>query len=129
MSRSESLTRISINNAEYFAYHGVRPEERTLGGRYQVDIDIYYNATQAVVSDNINDTINYEEVLFLLNEYMNGSEPYELIETLAHDVATATLDRFDAARQVTVRVRKLNVPLQQVLDYVESEVTAFRDHA
>jgi len=129
MARQESLTRISISNAEYFAYHGVRPEERTLGGRYQVDLDLYYNATAAVVSDNINDTINYEEVLFVIGEHMNTDDPYELIETLAHDIASEILDRFAQARKATVRVRKLNVPIQQVLGFVEAEVTAARNEA
>ncbi|MCU0329553.1 MAG: dihydroneopterin aldolase [Candidatus Kapabacteria bacterium] len=127
MARSESLTRISVRDAEYFAYHGVRSEERTLGGRYQVDVDLFFNATTAVVSDNINDTINYEEVLFIVGEHMNGEQPYELIETLSYDLATALLDRFNAARRVTVRVRKLNVPVQQILGHVEAEVTASRD--
>lgn len=126
MARHASLTRISIANAEFFAYHGVREEEHQLGGRFQVDIDLYYNATKAVVSDNINDTINYEEVLYVVTEHMNG-EPYELIETLAHDIATALVDKFDAASQATVRVRKLNVPLQQILEYVEAEYSAVRE--
>jgi 7,8-dihydroneopterin aldolase/epimerase/oxygenase len=117
MARQESLTRISIVNAEYFAYHGVRPAEKSLGGRFQVDVDIFYNATSAVVSDNINDTVNYEEVLFFVNE------------VVCYDIATGLLDRFEAARQVTARVRKLNVPIQQLMDYVESEFTAVREHA
>lgn len=128
MARQESLTRISIVNAEYFAYHGVRPDEKSLGGRYQVDVDLFYNATAAVVSDNVNDTINYEEVLFYINEVMAG-EPHDLMETLSYDIATGLLDRFEPARQVTARVRKLNVPIQQVMDYVESEFTAVREHA
>jgi len=128
MARQESLTRISIVNAEFFAYHGVRPDEKALGGRFQVDVDVMYNAKSAVVSDNINDTINYEEVLFMVNELMSG-EPYDLIETLAYDIATGLLEKFAAARQVTTRVRKLNVPIQQVMDYVEAEYTAMHDVA
>ena len=128
MARHESLTRISIVNAEFFAYHGVRADEKSLGGRFQVDVDLLYSATSAVVSDNINDTINYEEVLYLVNEIISG-EPYDLIETLAYDIANGLLERFAIARQVTTRVRKLNVPIQQVMDYVESEYTAIRENA
>lgn len=120
--------RLTIENAEYFAYHGVRPEEQQLGGRYQVDVDIYYDARQAVVSDNLNDTVNYQEVLFLVNEHMNGDEPYSLIETLAFDIATSAVERFNKIDHVTVRVRKLNVPVQHVLDYVEAEITVLREN-
>ncbi|MBU3741886.1 MAG: dihydroneopterin aldolase [Candidatus Kapabacteria bacterium] len=128
MARHESLTRISIVNAEFFAYHGVRADEKSLGGRFQIDVDLLYSATSAVVSDNINDTINYEEVLYLVNEIMSG-EPYDLIETLAYDIANGLLERFAIARQATTRVRKLNVPIQQVMDYVEAEYTAIHENA
>jgi len=122
------LARLSIENAEFYAFHGVRPEEQQLGGRYQVDVDIYYDARQAVVSDNLNDTVNYQEVLFLVNEHMNGDEPYALIETLAFDIASSAVERFDKIDHVTVRVRKLNVPVQHVLDHVEAEITVLREN-
>ncbi|HLP28119.1 MAG TPA: dihydroneopterin aldolase [Candidatus Didemnitutus sp.] len=126
MKRQTTLTRLSIVNAEFFAFHGVREEERDLGGRYQVDVDVWYDTMKAVVSDDLSDTVNYEEVLFLVNEHMNG-ESCELIETLSFDMASAIIDRFAAVRQTTVRVRKLNVPIQQVLDHVEAEITVGRE--
>lgn len=121
------LARLSIDNAEFYAYHGVRPEEQRLGGRYQVDVDIYYDARKAVVSDNLNDTVNYEEVLFLVNEHVAGEETYELVETLAFDIASSVVERFAMVAQVTVRVRKLAVPVQHILDFVEAEITVMRE--
>ncbi|MCX6140484.1 MAG: dihydroneopterin aldolase [Candidatus Kapabacteria bacterium] len=126
MKRQITLTRLSISNADYFAFHGVREEERNLGGRYQVDVDVWYDTMKAVVSDDLSDTVNYEELLFLVNEHMSG-EPCELIETLSYDIASAIIDRFPAVRQTTTRVRKLSVPIQQVLDHVEAEVTVVRE--
>lgn len=122
MKRQTTLTRLSVINAEYFAFHGVREEERNLGGRYQIDVDVWYDAMQAVVSDNVSDSVNYEEILYLVNEHVNG-EPCELIETLSFDIASAIMDRFPSVRKATTRVRKLSVPIQQVLNYVEAEVT------
>lgn len=121
------LARLTIDNAEFYAYHGVRPEEQRLGGRYQVDVDIYYDARKAVVSDNLNDTVNYQEVLFLVNEHMNGDETYELIETLAFDIASSVMERFALVDHVTVRVRKISVPVQHILDHVEAEITIMRE--
>ncbi|MCO6466291.1 MAG: dihydroneopterin aldolase [Bradyrhizobiaceae bacterium] len=118
-------TRLVLSNIEYYAYHGVLSEERRNGSRYQVDCELEYDATTAVVSDDLSDALNYEEVLFRINEHMNG-EPYELIETLCYDIATAILESFGQVRNVTVRVRKLHVPIQQVIDYVEAEITATR---
>lgn len=118
-------TRISIVAAEYFAYHGARKEEHLLGGRYQVDADIDFDASAAVVSDDLSDTINYEEILFRISEHMNG-EPYDLIETLAFDMASSIAEQFNRINAVTIRVRKLNVPIQEIMDCVECEVTVRR---
>ena len=72
MKRNSSLARISVSNAEYFAFHGVREEERNLGGRYQVDVDVWFDPVKVSVSDDLSDTVNYEDLLFIVNEYMNG---------------------------------------------------------
>jgi dihydroneopterin aldolase len=126
MKRQSSLARISVANAEYFAFHGVREEERSLGGRYQVDVDVWFDPVKVSVSDDLSDTVNYEDLLFIVNEYMNG-ENCELIETLASDIASGILDRMEIVRQVTIRVRKLSVPIQQILDHVETEITLVRE--
>ena len=126
MHRFARTTRLTITGAEYYGYHGVRKEERSLGGRYQVDVDIVYDASKAVMSDDVSDTINYEEVLFRIREHMNGDEPYDLIETLAFDIGSSIIDTFATAQTVTVRVRKLTVPVQQVLNNVQAEITLHR---
>jgi dihydroneopterin aldolase len=126
MKRNTALTRISVTNAEFYGYHGVREEERNLGGRYQVDIDVWCETVKAVVSYDISDSVNYEELLFIANEVMTG-EPCELIETLAYDIGSGVMDRFSQVRQATIRVRKLSVPIQAIFDYVETEITITRE--
>jgi dihydroneopterin aldolase len=118
-------TRLALNNIEYYAYHGVHHEERRQGARYQVDCEVEYDATRAVVSDDLSDALNYEDVLFRINEHMNG-EPYELIETLCFDIAVSIVESFTQVQSATIRVRKLHAPVQQVLDCVEAEITVQR---
>ena len=126
MKRSTALTRISVTNADFYGYHGVREEEKSLGGRYQVDIDVWCDTVKAVVSDDISDSVNYEELLYIANEVMTG-EPCELIETLAYDICSGVMDRFAQVKQATIRVRKLSVPIQAVFEYVETEITITRE--
>ena len=45
--KEASLTKLGIQNAQYYAYHGVKKEERKLGGKYEVDLDMWYDATNA----------------------------------------------------------------------------------
>jgi dihydroneopterin aldolase len=123
--KQTSATRISIRKATFFAYHGVRVEEQTLGGKYEVDIDIYYNSTQAAVNDDVKDALNYEEVMYHINEVMS-SEPYSLLETIALEILDSLMDKFPILQKATVRVRKLSVPMRHVIDHVEVEQTMTR---
>lgn len=121
-----SLTRLSIINAEYYAYHGVKPEERALGGKYEVDLDLYYDATAAIVNDDVKDALNYEEAMFVISEVIIGADNYNLVEAICNDILSNLMDKFDQLQMATIRVRKLNVPMRRVIGYVEAEQTIER---
>jgi len=119
--------KLTVKNAEFYGYHGVKNEERTLGGKYQIDLELYYNARSAVISDDVSDSVNYEEAMYAVDEIFNAEEPYNLIETLCYDILTAIMERFPSVVKATVRVRKLHIPIGQVIGYVEAEQTISRE--
>jgi dihydroneopterin aldolase len=120
------LTRLSIVNAEYYAYHGVKSEEKKLGGKYEVDLDLFYDAKNAIISDDVKDSVNYEEALFCVSEVINGSESYNLVETICSEILNMLMDKFSNLLKATVRVRKYAVPMRRVIGYIESEQTFSR---
>ncbi len=121
-----TLTRISIVNAEYYAYHGVKAEERKLGGKYEVDLDLYYDTTAAVVNDDVKDALNYEEAMYCISEVIAGNDNYNLVETICNDILSMLMDKFTELQLATVRVRKLSVPVRRVIAYIEAEQTIER---
>lgn len=123
-----SLTRLSIENAEYYAYHGVRQEERKLGGKYQVDLDLYYDATRAIINDDVKFAVNYEEAMYCISEVIS-TESYRLIETIANEISNMVMEKFRMVEKVTVRVRKLSVPMRRVVEFVECEQTLERTNS
>jgi len=118
--KSESLAKLSVVNLEYYAYHGVKEEEKKLGGKYQLDVDIHYDSNNAVINDDINYAVNYEEIVFSVSELMLN-ESYDLIETLANEILNTIFDKFEQVMIATVRIRKMNVPMRRVVKYVEIE--------
>ncbi|MFN8367416.1 MAG: dihydroneopterin aldolase [Candidatus Kapaibacterium sp.] len=127
MSKIVSPVRLSISNAQFFAYHGVKQEEKNLGGQYQIDVDLVYDSTQAVLSDDVNVALNYEEAMFCLSEVMNDEDSYNLVETVVYEILNAIFEKFPQVFEATCRVRKMNVPIRQVVDYIEVEQTMQRD--
>ena len=120
-----SLMRLGIKSAQFYSYHGVKTEEQTLGGRYEVDLDLFYDSTEAVINDDVQIAVNYEEAFFCIEEAISG-ESYNLIETLAREILNMAMDRFPLLVKATARVRKMNVPMHHVVSFIEAEQTLTR---
>jgi dihydroneopterin aldolase len=123
--KESSLVRLSIRGAEFYAYHGVRPEEKKLGGKYQVDLDLYYNATTAIIKDDVKHALNYEEAMFCISEVINN-ESFNLVETIVNEIVNMAMEKFPGLEKCTCRVRKLSVPMRRVVDHIEVEQTISR---
>ena len=120
-----NLTKLSIKQAVFYAYHGVNKSEKEIGGRYEVDIDLFYDATTAVISDDVNYAINYEEIMYTVSEVVQN-ENYNLVETVANEIIRELMDKFGLLEKVTVKVRKLHVPIHRYIGHIEVEQTMER---
>jgi len=124
--KSTSLMRLGIRNAQYYAYHGVKTEEKKIGGKYEIDIDLWYNATNAVLEDKVSDAINYEEALFIVSEVLVGEEQYDLIETICNEIANSLMEKFISLEKVRCVVRKYTLPIRHIVSHMEAEQTIER---
>lgn len=112
---------IKIKNARFYAYHGVFAEEQNLGGKFDADVDIYTDFSDAAKHDDLHKTVNYAEVYKFINNIVHEKK-YYLIETLATVIADSLLKHYPQIKKIAVRVRKNNVPAGGLIDYVEAEV-------
>jgi dihydroneopterin aldolase len=112
---------IRIKNATFYGYHGVSNEEQNVGGKFEADIDIYTDFSDAAADDDLNKTVDYYKVYSFLNQF-TVKQKYYLIEALAVEIAEELLKKFERILKVAVRVRKNNPPLGGVVDCVEAEV-------
>lgn len=100
---------IILEGMEVYGYHGVLPEEQSLGQRFIVDVELYLDLRPAGESDDPDRTVNYARV-FELVESIVGGRPYRLIEAVAEAIASAVLERFPVA-VTRVRVKKPQAPV------------------
>jgi dihydroneopterin aldolase len=124
--KKASLMKLALRGAQFYAYHGVRSEEQSLGGKYEVDLDMWYDATEAIINDDVNYALNYEEAFFCIEEVIAG-DSYCLIETIAREILNMAMERFPQLHRATVRVRKINVPIRRVIAHMEAEQTLTRE--
>ena len=117
---------IRIKNATFYGYHGVSNEEQNVGGKFETDIGIYTDFSEAAEGDDLSKTVDYYQVYSFLNQYA-VKQKYYLIEALAVEIADELLKKFERIIKVAVRVRKNNPPLGGVVDCVEAEVIKERN--
>ncbi len=100
---------IEISGLKIWARHGVLPQERIVGNQYIVDATIYLDLTQAAKSDDLGDTINYAEVVSLIEEEMK--QPSALLEHVAGRILHQIAQKFHKAQEAEIRIAKLSPPI------------------
>lgn len=127
-TRTNSLSRrltVRLKNCAFFAHHGMFDEEKRLGQRFFVDVELGVSHSDAPLSDSIHDTVNYASVYEIVETSILGSRR-NLIETLSQEIARSLLDRFELAHAVTVNIRKPGASVPGVLDFAEVEYAETR---
>ncbi len=119
------LTKLSVKGVKFFAFHGVKPSEKEIGGKYEVDLELYYDATNAIINDGVKYAVNYEDAIDTVSDIIS-EESYNLIETLASEIANMLMEKYDHLQKSTVKIRKMSVPLRNFTEYVEAEHTIER---
>jgi len=104
------LATVRLVNAVFYAHHGVLKEEHTIGGRFEVDVAMDLDISEAAATDDLDKTVDYERVYSIAKEVVMGSPSY-LIEGLAHRIGQAVLDASPRVEHVEVTVRKPNPPV------------------
>lgn len=116
---------VRLNNAVFYAHHGVMQEEHRIGGRYEVDIAMDVNFREAAKEDDLTKTVDYERVYAEVKDIITGNT-FFLIERLAYMIANSILDKEPMAQTVEVTVRKANPPVGGPCDCAEAVYKALR---
>jgi len=89
----------------FYGFHGNRPEERTLGQQFEVNLSIETDTRISGISDNIDDTVNYSDIFKAVQKIV-VVEQYHLLEKLAEVIAGKVLS-YTRVDGVEVEVSKL----------------------
>ncbi len=102
--------RIFVDNVRVSCQVGITPEERRQSQDVIVDVSLFLSLARAGGSDDVDDTVNYKDVMDRVTSVVSGGE-FTLLETVADGVARAVLEAFPVER-VVVRVRKAKYSLE-----------------
>jgi dihydroneopterin aldolase len=113
---------ISIENMEFFAYHGCFEEEQIIGNRFLVNLEITTDTAAAERSDKLTDTVNYQRVYQVIGKEMEIKS--KLLEHLARRIMDAVKREFPEITSMELKVSKLNPPIGGKVECVSVSLRA-----
>jgi dihydroneopterin aldolase/2-amino-4-hydroxy-6-hydroxymethyldihydropteridine diphosphokinase len=125
------MVEIIINNLILFGYHGVHREEKEKGQEFRFNIRVFVDKDITgkdgfLKKDNIEDTVNYSEVIEIV-KYVNNNNKFDLLETLSSDIAEKILSFSPMIASVRVRVEKISPPITEKIGSVGAEIEVSKE--
>lgn len=112
---------IRIDNLEVYAYHGVYDEEKEKGQYFYVNAELYTNTRKAGMNDDLDVSTNYGIVCDFIHDFMT-KHTYDLIETVAEQLAQALLLEFKLVKSILLEIRKPHAPIEKEFESVSVEI-------
>jgi len=103
------MSMISIEGMEFYSHHGCFEEEQIIGTRFIVDLFFELDTSRAELSDDLEDTVNYQLVYQMISREMEKKS--YLLEHVARRILDVVSQAFPQIEQAEVKISKLNPPL------------------
>lgn len=111
---------VFLQGVRFYAFHGVMPQERKVGGEFLVDLRVGYPIEAAMQSDEVADTLNYAELYQLVKAEMDV--PSKLLEHVAGRIVRKIQDKFPKVSSICLKITKKNPPMGADCDGAGVEV-------
>lgn len=103
------MDEIVLENIKIYAFHGCMKEETRIGSDYIINLNVKADLQDAAISDRLEDTVNYVDLLKIVNEEMAISS--KLLEHVAERIVSRILRTMKKVNNVQVKVAKQNPPI------------------
>lgn len=115
------MDKIYIRDFEVYAYHGVNPQEKDIGQKFLISVELSLDLSKAAITDDISATVNYAELCNGI-ENIFKEKKYNLIETTAEIIADYILMNYSKVEKVKVLIKKPWAPIGKPIDFAAVEI-------
>jgi dihydroneopterin aldolase len=103
------ISKIVLKDMNFYAFHGILTQEKCVGNNFLVNLSLTAALDKAVYSDEIDDTINYATVYYIVKKEMEI--PSRLIEHVAGRIVLSLKKHFPQLREIELSLSKMNPPI------------------
>ena len=118
---NESSVEVELRGLSIYTHHGVTDAEREVGQRLEFDITFDVPDCDAVLTDRLEDTVDYAQVCDIV-ALAATERNYRTLERLCQVVGERLMERY-GCESVRVRAAKPEPPLPLAIQEVAVEVT------
>lgn len=104
------MSKIYLEEVKIYAYHGVLPEENTIGTYYLLNLEIHTDLWKAAASDDLHDTISYADINDIIHQEMKIKS--KLLEHVAGRIISALHRDFPQIDYLKLKITKTAPPMQ-----------------
>ena len=116
----EPAVTVEVTGLSLYTQHGVSEAERELGQRLVIDVEFELADCDALVTDRVEDTVDYAEVCQQV-ALAAQERSYKTLERLCNAIAERLIDRY-GADSVRVKAAKPEPPIPLPVEEVSVEV-------
>jgi dihydroneopterin aldolase len=117
---NESTVEVELRGLSIYTHHGVTDAEQEVGQRLEIDVTFDVPDCDAVLTDRVEDTIDYGAVADIV-ALAATERSYRTLERLAHVIGERLMERY-GCETVRVRAAKPEPPLPLAIEEVAVEV-------
>jgi 7,8-dihydroneopterin aldolase/epimerase/oxygenase len=121
---SDSTVGVELRGLSIYTHHGVTDAEQEVGQRLEFDLTLDVPHCDAVLTDRVEDTVDYSEVCDIV-ALAATERSYRTLERVCQVVAERLMERFEC-QEVLVRAAKPEPPLPYPVQEAAVEVTLDR---
>ena len=115
------MDKIYIKDLEIFANHGYFQEEKKLGQKFILSLEVELDLSSAGEEDNLDKTVHYGILCDEIEKEFTKTS-YDLIEKAAEEIVNFILLKYGTVNKVKLKLKKPWAPVRKHLDYVAIEI-------
>lgn len=98
------MGKVHLTGMEFFGYHGVYPEEKVLGNRFTLDLELHTNFDEAMRTDRLEGTVDYAHLYQLVKSRMENR--VQLLEHLGFGIIQDIRIAYPQVSQIRITLNK-----------------------
>lgn len=100
---------IHLKDLRFYAFHGVLPQEKSVGAYFILNICVKVDVERAALTDELSDTVSYADIYQIAKEEMQVTS--KLLEHVAGRICKRLYQEFSSVEAVNITIEKENAPI------------------